>query len=80
MGVMRLCKDYNTNGSASANTSMKQNTSFTATSEIHVFIGFNCAANLSMAPYYKESSNVWGGGAPSTKGAATLMAKPNITP
>ena len=41
---------------------MNQNTRFKATTEIHVFIGFNCAANIGVTDLVKRNANCSGGG------------------
>ena len=43
---------------------MKQNTSFKATTEIHVFIDFNCAANFGRRPRLLRNVNCSSGGHP----------------
>ena len=52
------------------NTNMKQNTSFKATAEVHVFIDFNCAAIFWGGDLdHNEKSIVHGrGGTPDSKG------------
>ena len=60
MGGTKFYIGFNTSGSASTNINMR-NAGLKATTEIHVFIDFSCAANLGGGPVFKRVVKCSGG-------------------